>query len=73
MQFELQQYFKNYSGLVDGNLELDYGDEVSLHYGCGLSLRGQMWYFGGRSGYKTAGYSRQVSLKAILPIQIIYF
>ena len=52
--------FQNYSGLVDGNLEFDYGNGVSLEYGCGLTLRGQMWYFGGY-----AGHTKQVSSKAI--------
>ena len=52
--------FQNYSGLVDGNLEFDYGTDVSLIYGCGLTLRGQMWYFGGGTGYE-----RQVSSKAM--------
>ena len=59
--------FQNYSGLVDGNLNFDYGDGVSLVSGCGLTLRGQMWYFGGKQAY-----TRQVSSKAILQIQIIY-
>ena len=52
--------FQNYSGLVDGNLKFDYGTDVSLKYGCGLTLRGQMWYFGGSYAYK-----RQVSSKAV--------
>ena len=60
MLFELSQYFKNYSGLIDGNLDIDYGNGVSLESGCGLTLRGQMWYFGGSNGYQ-----RQVSSKAV--------
>ena len=59
--------FQNYSGLVDSNFEFEYGNDVSLFYGCGLTLRGQMWYFGGSNAYK-----RQVSSKAILQIQIIF-
>ena len=43
-----------------GNLEFDYGNGVSLVGGCGLTLRGQMWYFGGGTGYE-----RQVSSKAM--------
>ena len=50
---------QNDSGLVDGDLDFEY--QVSLDRGCGLSLRGQMWYFGGGGTY-----SRQVSSKAIL-------
>ena len=51
--------FQNYSGLVDDNLEFDYGNRVSLQSGCGITLLGQMWYFGGNGEYK-----RQVSSKA---------
>ena len=58
--------FQNYSGLVDGNLEFDYGNRVSLSYGCGITFRGQMWYFGGDGEYK-----RQVSSKAIEQSEII--
>ena len=57
--------FKNYLGLVD--FDFHYEDEVSLKEGCGITLRGQMWYFGGEGDYK-----RQVSSKAILQIEIIY-
>ena len=59
--------FHNYSGLVDGNLNFDYADEVSLQSGCGITLRGQMWYFGGYGDYR-----RQVSSKAIKQIKIIH-
>ena len=59
--------FQNYSGLVDGNLNFDYADEVSLWGGCGITLRGQMWYFGG-----SRDYTRQVSSKAIQQIDIIH-
>ena len=52
--------FQNYLGLVDDNLDFNYGVEVSLKYGCGLTLRGQMWYFGG-----FGSYIRRVSSKAI--------
>ena len=67
MQFELLQYFKTFSGLVEDNLEFDYGNGVTLRYGCGITLRGQMWYFGGSNAY-----IRQVSSKAILQIHIIH-
>ena len=50
---------QNDSGLVDGDLDFD--SQVSLARGCGLSFRGQMWYFGGEGVYR-----RQVSSKAIL-------
>ena len=56
--------FQNYSGLVDDNLEFDYGYGVSFFEGCGITLRGQIWYFGGHGDY-----TRQVSSKAILKIQ----
>ena len=47
---------QNDSGLVDGDLDFDY--QVVLDFGCGISLRGQMWYIGGGPGYL-----RQVSSK----------
>ena len=40
---------------------------MSFDNGCGLTLRGQMWYFGGRDAY-----NRQVSSKPILQIEINY-
>ena len=52
--------FQNYSGLVDDNLDFEYGNDVSLWGGCGITLSGQMWYFGGWDDY-----ARQVSSKAI--------
>ena len=50
-----------------GTIELDfaYGNEVSIGFGCGLTLNGQMWYFGGND-------RRQVSSKLILQIQILH-
>ena len=53
--------------MVDDNLEFEYGDEVYMKYGCGITLHGQMWYFGG-----WGDYAQQVSSKAILQIQLIY-
>merc|ERR1712176_1392823 len=38
----------SFEGSVDDNFEFDYGNEVSLWGGCGITLHGQMWYFGGR-------------------------
>ena len=58
--------FQNYSGFVDGNLNFNYGDDVSLAGGCGITLRGQMWYFGSGANL------RQVCSKAILQIYIIH-
>ena len=58
--------FQNYSGLVDGNLNFNYGDDVSLVAASGITLRGQMWYFGSGANL------RQVCSKAILQIQIIF-
>ena len=44
---------------MDDNLDFNYGVGVSINKGCGLTLRGQMWYFGGDGVYK-----RQVCSKA---------
>ena len=37
-----------FSGVVNDDLDLNYGSEVSFNFGCAATLRGQMWYFGGR-------------------------
>ena len=51
-------------------MNFDFGDEaVTFDGGCGITLRGQMWYFGGTSA---PCCTQQVSSKAILKIKIIY-
>ena len=48
------------SGAVNDEIEFSYGIELSLRYGCGVTLRDQFWYLGGLNEYK-----RQVSLEII--------
>ena len=55
------------SGLVDDNLDFDYGNEESIDMGCAVTLRDQMWYLGGDGAYQ-----RQVSSETISQIQITY-
>ena len=45
-----------FSGVVNDDLDFEYGSGVELIAGCAATLRGQMWYFG---GYEIP---RQVSL-----------
>ena len=43
-------YFsKIISGVVTKDLDFDYGSETEAYYGCGISIKGQFWYFGGHS------------------------
>ena len=51
------------SGVFNDDLDFNYGSEVSATHGCGVTLRGQFWYLGGRDPseqYET--YNRQVNL-----------
>ena len=55
------RYFKNLdrldiSGNVDDDLSFEYGEGTDADRGCGATLMGEMWYFGGFRN------TRQVSL-----------
>ena len=41
---------------MDDDLSFEYGEGTDAYCGCGATLMGEMWYFGGRSN------TRQVSL-----------
>ena len=34
-------------GKVNDDIEFTYGEETATYYGCGATLRGEFWYFGG--------------------------
>ena len=34
-------------GNVDYDLNFEFGDGTNIRYGCGATLMGEMWYFGG--------------------------
>ena len=51
--------------MINDDLDFSYGNDVSLKYGCAVTLKGVMWYFGGSQ-------SRQVSFKANQQVQINY-
>ena len=34
---------------MNDDLDFEYGTGTEAKYGCGLSLKGQFWYFGGNS------------------------
>ena len=51
-----------FSGVVNNDLDFNYGGEVSPQYGCGVTLRGQFWYFGGFGSL----FNRQVSFVAVV-------
>ena len=37
----------SFSGVVNDDMDFNYGSGVSLKNGCGVTLRGQFRYFGG--------------------------
>ena len=49
------------SGAVNDDIDFSYGSELLLQNGCGVTLQGQFWYFGGLNEYK-----RQVSFEVII-------
>ena len=58
------------SGNVNENINFEYGEDTIAHYGCGATLFGQFWYFGGNKEYKRQVYvmclsiMNQISIKA---------
>ena len=58
----LLNHIYTFSGVVNDNLDFKYGSGVSLDRGCGVTLRGQFWYFGG----KGSEYEHQVNINAYL-------
>ena len=45
-----------HEGIVNDDIDFEYGEETEARFGCGATLFGQFWYFG---GYQ---YKRQVLL-----------
>ena len=45
------QVYYEFSGLFSGNvnddIDFEYGEGTDARYGCGATLFGQFWYFGG--------------------------
>ena len=39
------------SGNVNDDLNFEYGEGAYAAYGCGTTLMGEFWYFGGSGGY----------------------
>ena len=65
IQTYLKSVFDNnntFSGVVNGDLDFNYGSGVAAQYGCGVTLRGEFWYLG---GYPST-YYRQVNINAYL-------
>ena len=38
---------RKHSGNINADINFEYGEGKQAHYGCGASLFGQFWYFGG--------------------------
>ena len=46
-------FISNYKiilGKVNDDIDFTYGEETATYYGCGATLRGEFWYFGGYIG-----------------------
>ena len=41
---------KSFQGQVNDDIDFTYGEGTAAFYGCGASLRGEFWYFGGYHG-----------------------
>ena len=50
-------FFKVFSGNVNDDLDFEYAEGTSADHGCGATLFGQFWYFGGEN---SEGTIRQV-------------
>ena len=44
-------------GNINENLSFEYEDGVKANRGCGATLKGEFWYFGGRDSYKNVSLS----------------
>ena len=55
-------HMNRFSGIVNNDLDFNYGSGVSAALGCGVTLHGQFWYLGG----KVSTYDRQVNMNAYL-------
>ena len=41
-----------YLGNVNDDINFQFGKGTSVEYGCGATLNGEFWYFGGDGSYK---------------------
>ena len=64
----LLNHINRFSGVVNNDLDFNYGSGVSAHSGCGVTLRGQFWYLGGHP----STYYRQVNINAYFELKFIF-
>ena len=55
-------HINKFSGVVNDDLDFNYGSGVSAKYGCGVTLHGRFWYLGGDG----STYNRQVNIHPYL-------
>ena len=55
------------SGMVNDDLDFRYGSGLDIKQGCGVTIRGQFWYFGNHMS------NRQVLFEIIILIRNYYF
>ena len=56
----LLNHIDRFSGVVNDDLNFNYGYGVSAYGGCGVTINGQFWYLGGQG----STYTRQVTINA---------
>ena len=52
------------SGDVNDDLNFEFGDGAVAHNGCGATLFGEFWYFGGGTGSTSANSQKRKVKKA---------
>ena len=65
----IKPFYILYPGNVDDDLRFEYDINTDAHGGCGATLMGEMWYFG---GFKSA-QKRQVCILQTVLIKLFIF
>ena len=55
----IQEIFMRDSGDVNNDLNFEFGDGTVAHNGCGATLFGEFWYFGGGTGSTSANSQKR--------------
>ena len=63
--FHIQEIFMRDSGDVNDDLNFEFGDGTVAHNGCGATLFGEFWYFGGGTGSTSANSQKRKMSKVV--------
>ena len=61
----IQEIFMRDSGDVNDDLNFEFGDGTVAHNGCGATLFGEFWYFGGGTGSTSANSQKRKMSKVV--------